>query len=112
MTITWGNYEFTGPSMYTRGIEAGFGGVYAIMVIARYKNTKPRYRIIYFGQTHDFSERLTKNHHAYDCFKKESKKYNSEIFRGLYFMEDSTEDQRKEVESELIQEFEPICNNT
>ncbi len=112
MTITLENYKFSGPFKYTRGIKDGLSGVYAIMVITGQENGKSLYQLIYVGQTHDFAERLTENHHKYDCFKKQAKKHESEIYRGLYFMTDSSEEERIEVESKLIQKRNLICNDT
>jgi len=107
MTIPWGAYQFQGPSKYTRGMVKDIGGgVYAIMIITKYDNDKPIYKIIYFGQTNDFATRLTEEHHKYSCFIKQSK----ELYRGLYFMANSTEEQREKIESELIKQYTPVCN--
>jgi len=108
MTIMWGTYRFQGPSKYTRGIvkDAG-GGVYAIMMISGSDKDKPLYKILYFGQTDVFATRLTKEHHKYSCFIKQSK----ELYRGLYFMTKSTEKQREKVETELIKKYRPVCND-
>ena len=108
MTIKWGKYQFQGPSKYDRGIvkDAG-GGVYVIMIISGHDNGSPLYKVIYFGQTDNFAGRLTTSHSKYSCFTKQSK----ELYRGLNFMTDSTEEQRKKVESELIKQYKPVCND-
>ena len=75
------------------------------------KQSEQYYKVTYFGQTNNFSERLTTNHENYDCFKEQANKYTSEIYRELYFMLNSSEEERKKVESKLIKQYNPPCNN-
>jgi len=111
MSVSWGDYDFQEPSLYSRGIVEGKGGVYAIMAKTKIEKGSQFYETLYFGQTDNFSERLTTSHHQYDCFKKEADKHNSEIYRELYFMVPSTEEERKEVECKLIKKYTPPCND-
>lgn len=111
MSVKWGGYEFTNPSKYSREIVEGKGGVYVIMAKTKIKQGKQYYKATYFGQTNNFSERLTTNHENYNCFEEQANKYNSKIYRELYFMSNSTKEKREKVESELIKQYVPPCND-
>jgi excinuclease UvrABC nuclease subunit len=105
MSITWGNTEFSGPYLLTRYTIPQAAGVYAIME----RLADGRYRILYFGETSNFEERITSFHHKFQCWKRQAGSIDN-VYFGLHGMSYSTQNQRLQLESELIQQYNPSCN--
>jgi len=110
MTITWGEVQFTGPHILNSCEIPNQSGLYAIMVKEDPINQPKNYTIIYFGESENFSERVTSNHHKFDCWTKQVGSDNL-IFYGLHIMENSTEEQRGGLELKQINRFNPSCND-
>ncbi len=109
MTIKIGNVDFTGPHFLSGCPTGNSSGLYAIMIKPD-PNTKPdTYTLIYIGETSNFENRLTGSHHRYDCWKRQAGS-EDKIFYGLHIMDSSTEQQRLNLETSLIQQYDPICN--
>ena len=84
--------------------------MYAIMIKPDPINRPRLYRIIYFGETSNLSDRgFWRSHHKYQCFIEQAGS-GSNLYIGIYRMPNSTEDQRREVEQRLIDKYDPICN--
>jgi hypothetical protein len=66
---------------------------------------------IYFGQTGNFAERgFIKSHEKYkDWIREVAEEEN--IFIAIYPMLGSTEEERKTIETELIDQYQPACND-
>lgn len=110
MTITWGGIQFTGPHFLSSCNMPDSSGLYAIMVKKDPTNKPSNYTIVYFGQTSNFEERVSTSHHKYDCWQEQTGSDN-EIFYGLNVMPNSTDEEREELESQLIKKYNPICND-
>jgi excinuclease UvrABC nuclease subunit len=104
MTITWSGVEFVGPYRMDAYSLPKSSGVYAIM-----SQTQPNtYKILYFGESGNFEERITAFHHRYDCWKRQAGSISNMYF-GLHQMT-STINERLTLEAWLIQKHSPICN--
>lgn len=109
MTITWGNVKFEGPYPITEWEPPNRAAVYAIMIKPDPVNKPKTYRIIYFGQSSNLSERgFYRSHHSYECWLEQAGK-ESNIYIGIYRMPNSTEEERRNIEQRLITEYEPVC---
>lgn len=105
MTITWGDITFDGPYPTTRWEPPYRAAIYAIMV-----KTDDRYRIIYFGESGNLSDRgFWRSHHRYQCFI-DNAGSESNIYIGIYRMPNSTKEERKAVEQRLVDRYDPVCN--
>ena len=110
MAITWGGIKFDGPYPATNWEPPYRAAVYAIMMKPDHENKPTTYRILYFGESGNLSERgFWKSHHKYQCFISNAGS-DSNIYIGIYKMPNSTEDERKVVEEKLITQYGPICN--
>lgn len=110
MSITWGDYEFDGPSRLDSWIAPRRAGVYAIMYKKDSANKPRTYTIIYFGESENLSERgFPWDHHRAKCWidKAGSK---SNVYIGVHYMPGSTQAQRSAVEQALIAKYSPACN--
>ena len=111
MSIKWGEVDFDGPYAITKWDPPYRAGVYAIMIQQDPKNEPNTYTIIYFGVSGNMNERgFYKAHHKYDCWSKKAGS-DDNIFIGVYLMSNSTPEQRKDVESKLISQYKPSCND-
>lgn len=110
MTITCAGISFTGPHMLSYCPTGNSSGLYAIMIKPDPTSAPDTYTIIYFGESGNFEERLSSSHHKYDCWSKRSGP-DGEIYYGLHIMKNSTEEQRRELEAQLIERYKPVCND-
>ena len=110
MTITWGDVEFEGPYPATNWTPPYRAAVYAIMTKPDPTNKPTTYRIIYFGESSNLSNRgFWRSHHKNECFVEQAGS-ESNLYIGIHRMPTSTEDQRRETEQRLINQYNPICN--
>ena len=107
MSVNWGDLSFTDPELLNDGVDSTESGVYAIMTKPDPQNKPKTYTILYFGETHDFSDRVTDNHEKFDCWQQYQK---SGLYYELYIMSNSSQTQRQTIESQLISKYGPICN--
>ena len=74
-------------------------------------NKSDYYTTLYVGQTGDFSTRgFVENHHKFDCWKEHTNS-KSGLHIGIYSMPNSTEDEREKVETGIIKQKNPPCND-
>lgn len=107
VTIIWGEVRFDGPYSATDWEPPYRAAVYAIMV-----KTDDKYRIIYFGESGNLSDRgFWRSHHKYKCFANQASGNESKIYIGIHKMPDSTPEERTRVEQELIARYHPVCND-
>lgn len=111
MSITWGNKTFNGPYPITNWDAPDRAGVYAVMIRLDPPNEPDTYRIIYFGESGDLSERgFCKSHHKYHCWIDKAGS-ESNLYIGIHLMPNSTVEDRKKTESGLVNKYNPICNS-
>lgn len=109
MTITWGDITFEGPYLATDWEPPYRAAVYAIMV-----KTDDKYRIIYFGESGNLSERgFWRSHHKYECFMEKAGNDEQKLHIGIHLMPDSTEEERKKIEQRLVAQYAQyeLCND-
>ena len=106
--ITFHNRPFTEPALFHLAPPPISSGIYAILMPDPSCQPRP-YRVIYFGESNDFSARVTQEHERYDDWVTEAGGV-----ANLYVAFCSTpylrEEQRRWVESDLIAGYRPACN--
>lgn len=90
------NLQFQGPYFYDRPFNSTFACVYVIV---------DNQKLIYAGITDNINERLS-GHHKLNCWKRNTS--NSE---KLYFYKESIQLNRERIEREIINRYNPVCNN-
>jgi len=111
MTIKWGDVEFEKPYSITDWEPPYRAAVYAIMMKRKPQEEPHKYTIVYFGESSNLSERgFYRSHHKYDCWVREAGSEDN-LYIGIHRMPDSTDEQRREVESDLISQYKPACND-
>jgi hypothetical protein len=107
MTITWGDITFDGPFPATNWDPPHRAAVYAIMV-----KTNDKYRIVYFGESGNLSERgFWRSHHKFECFMEEAGNDEQKLYIGIHLMPNSTEADRKRIEARLVAQHSHLCND-
>ena len=76
------------------------GGVYLVL---RKSVQNGKYDVLYIGQTGDLSERFD-NHHKKSCFDRNGKTH-------IAIKLEASESKRLYIESDLIKNYNPPCNN-
>ncbi len=109
MSIYFADSLFTEPERLSSWKPPYIAGIYAILVDEPSSAPMP-FRPIYFGETGDMSESgLIQHHPLHDCWYKQT----GSVYR-LYIavceMPDSSPVERKRLETELIKQYRPICN--
>jgi len=107
MAVKWGDLSFTDAVTFSGSVPSTESGVYAIMTKPDPQNKPKTYTTLYFGETEDFSKRIDTNHEKYDCWNE--KKING-LYYELYVMPNSSQEKRQKVESSLIKQYGPGCN--
>lgn len=99
-----GGYYFTEPVPVRDGIDCPCAGVY---IIVGKRSWETNWSAIYVGQTSNVERRVGPSHHKWVCWHSQSPSPHV-IFHEMRY---STEDQRRAVESALIQLLNPPCND-
>jgi hypothetical protein len=100
-----GSYGFTEPLRSFPSLAVG--GIYAVLAYDKTWSPKP-YRVLYFGKAKNLSERVCGSHEKYWSWKMEAG-YQSALFYSFMFV--TSEDDRTRIESELIAQYGPPCND-
>jgi excinuclease UvrABC nuclease subunit len=105
--ITFGKYRFCEPRSFPTILIPPIQGVYALMV--QDSGWTPRkLRPIYIGESADLKKRLTPQHEKYDHWKREAA--GLALYYAYHMTIGATEKQRKDMEAELIGQYNPPCN--
>ena len=111
MSITWGSTKFEGPFPINSWEPPYRAAVYSIMFKPDPSNKPSTFRIIYFGESGNLSNRgFYKSHHKYKCWIQEAGS-ETNLYIGLYLMPGSNEEERRKIEISLIDQYNPACNN-
>src|SRR5579871_1730603 len=104
-----GLQAFTEPAQFPTFLPV-FPGAGLYVVLVSDPSWGPRqYRPIYFGETSDFSQRVTRDHEHFGDWQRCVK----QLYIGRLSMSaGSTKQQRLDVESALIDWYRPECNRT
>jgi len=110
MTITWGEVRFDGPYPITEWDPPFKAAIYAIMMKPDPRNKPDTYRILYFGESSNLSERgFYRSHHKYQCWIQHAGS-DANLYIGIYPMPNSTQEDRQKVENKLVSQYNPECN--
>ena len=109
MAIRYGGYVFDAPAPVARWSAPHRAGVYAILVADQTYQPMP-FRVIYFGESGNMSERgFLNGHPKYSCWIREAGSEQS-LYIAVYPMPESTPEHRRAVAGGLISEIGPVCN--
>lgn len=110
MSIKFSNYVFVEPIPITFLTPPYRAGLYAILVPDITATPRP-FRVIYFGESGNLSDRgFFKAHHKYFSWLLQAG-VESNLYIAVYLMPLSTQEQRRLVESQLIADYRPVCND-
>ena len=104
-TLRFGDKSFDGPFEISAWAPPARAGIFCV-VVPEFES----YRPIYFGESSNFIER------AFPAAKRgraswlKIADYGASVLVAAYWMPRSTADERKAVERELIELYEPECN--
>jgi len=99
--ISGKEYEF---NVYHLGVNFNaIGAVYAITLREQNASGEYNHTIIYIGESGDLSDRFD-SHHKADCF-------NTNSANCICIHADDNKDSRLEKEQDLIENYEPPCND-
>lgn len=110
MTITWGNTVFSEPELLSSWNPPFRAALYAIMMRPDSVGNPTSFRILYFGESGNLSDRGFGTHHKRDCWIEHAGGLDN-VYVGLHFMPDSTEEQRCNLETALKNQYAPDCND-
>jgi hypothetical protein len=104
-SITVGNLHLTGLRRFGSLFRPlPVPGIYAILVLDPYP-----FRILYIGESSNLSERVTRNHEKVNHWYREAK--GSPLYFAFHSTpEMMTDQQRRDIESQLINQYDPPCN--
>jgi len=111
MSIIWGDISFDGPYPITDWEPLYRAAVYAIMMKPDSRNKPSTFRILYFGESGNLSDRgFYRSHHKYNCWIKNAGS-DDNLYIGIHTMPNSSEEERQRVEAALIDQYNPVCND-
>ncbi|MCY4403203.1 MAG: GIY-YIG nuclease family protein [Candidatus Poribacteria bacterium] len=103
-------FKFYALNMVLRGFPK-FTDVPGVYTFAKEKHNNitghPDYDPLYVGETKSFQDRIVETHSHWECADKHGSNYI-----GIYEMPDSSPDERKAVEDDIIDKYVPPCNKT
>jgi hypothetical protein len=109
--IAFGNRLFSEPRRYPR-VGGPFlipreQGLYVVLTPDRRSAPRP-FAALYFGEAPDLQRRLTVDHEKYPEWVHKSRK--GHLFFAYHPTPGLTDEQRRELEKQLIEEYCPPCN--
>lgn len=105
--ITLGKYIFCEPRAFPPMLMAPIQAVYVIMVQDS-RWTPRQLRPIYIGESANLHNRLTTQHEKHDHWKREAAGLT--LYYAYHMTIGSGEQQRKDIEAELVGQYNPPCN--
>ena len=110
MGVTWAGISFDGPFSITVWIPPHQAAIYTIMIKPDPKDAPKTFRVLYFGESGNLSERgFYRLHHKYDCWIRISGSVNN-LYIAIHNMPNSTKEERKAEEARLVDQYKPLCN--
>ncbi|MBX9962855.1 MAG: hypothetical protein K2Y35_07370 [Burkholderiales bacterium] len=109
MTIKFSDVVFEEPVLAWLWTPPRIGGLYAILVPDSRCSPRP-FRPIYFGETEDFAGRgFLEGHHKYHSWVRQAGS-GFGLYVAIFRWPEATKAQRTGVESMLIRNYRPECN--
>jgi hypothetical protein len=109
MSINYDNVQFSEPIRLNDWEPPFRAGLYAILFPDQTITPKP-FAVVYFGESGNMSERGFASHHKRACWISRSGNVNN-LWIATYLMPNSTEEERRIIESRLISKYRPPCND-
>lgn len=110
MSIVWGDISFDGPSPITDWNPPYCAVIYVIMHKPDYVNEPKKFRLLYIEGLFNLSDRrFYREQDKYNCWIKEADSEDN-LYIGIHKMPNSTADERIKIESNLINQYNPVCN--
>lgn len=111
MSIELGGMKFEGPTAVAEWEPSKGAAVYAIMMKPHPREKPETFLVLYFGQSGNLSGRgFVRSHQKFGCWINKSGSIRN-LFVGVLPLPDSTESQRRGIESQLIARYRPDCND-
>ena len=112
LSITWDKvHKFTKQGNLSEWDPPENAGVYVIAYREDPKKQPNTYTPIYVGESEDFEDRGFSNHHKRECWLKHVNNNEKRLAVYLYVMPNSTAEERRKIESEVIRIRNPTCND-
>ena len=108
MSIIYSDVEFTEPIQLTVWNPPSRAGLYAILISAPRMKPKP-FEVVYFGESEDMSERGFSSHHSRPCWINQAGSERN-LWISVHLMPGSTKEERTNIESALVDRYNPSCN--
>jgi len=108
--IRFTNRRFSEPALLRGATPLSWPGLYAILVYDPTCTPRP-YRVVYFGQGSNLSERVTTSHEKYSKWCAAANGC-ANLYVAFHWLPGSNESQRLTAEAELIRDYRPQCNIT
>jgi excinuclease UvrABC nuclease subunit len=106
--IYYKDRRFSEPARFPSAPIPPLPGVYAILV--RDTGLTPRpFRLLYIGESANLNERITKQHEKFEDWIREA--LGSHLYFAYHETIGMTDQQRRDVECELINHYNPPCNS-
>ncbi len=111
--INFGGYSFSEPAILPPtptavDIFLGQSGLYAILVYDPSYTPRP-FRVLYFGESENIQTRATGTHENLSRWRTQAGPV-TQIYRSLCPLSSATKLERQQVESALIANYTPPCN--
>lgn len=101
MSITIGNYDFSGPFKSTSSLEDK-GGIYAILT----PSTANNYKVLDVGESGNVKSRV-ENHDRKSCWERNAN--SGGLSYAVYYTPGMTESERQKIEHEIREKSKPTC---
>jgi hypothetical protein len=105
--IVFGATRFSEPTRFSSSLPPLGGGLYAVLVPNSTVEPKP-FRVIYFGQAGNLNDRVTRGHEKFQEWLNEAGSI-SRLHVSFHTMP-GDESERRSVEQQLIEQYQPACN--
>jgi hypothetical protein len=106
--LSYGTLEFSDPVQLTRDVLPFAAGLYAILV-PNYEFRPAPYEPIYFGQSANLRAAVGIHHLAYSRWRWHPRGRQG-LFVSYVAMPSSTEDWRRYHVTQLLRQYNPVCN--
>lgn len=111
MSITLGETEFEGPFPMEDWNPPRNAAVYAIMMKPDSISKPNTYRPIYFGESGNLADRgFLRSHEEFGCWINAAGS-TANLYIGIRQMPGSTASRRRNLESKLVAQYGPTCND-
>lgn len=109
MSFVLNNIEFSEPEPLIQWNPPNRAGLFAIMIPNKTVKPKPL-EVVYLGESGNLNDTILSSHQKKQSWLLQAANNEHDLFISTYLMPKSTEEQRRAIESALINHFKPPCN--